>query len=1188
MTVSIVLGHNFDGYLESSSGSYSSALSGSNVQAPDNSAPLMYYGQSLASGTRYVWQSFVRLDWATDGTATPVGAYLRLQAGSTAGAGTARDMELRSYDFGSLINAADWRTPSQLSAAALRARIVGAHQAGGQLMRAGLDLAELDASASLRYVVCSSRNRGQQAPGGLEWQTLRQAELVNSAAQRPALYVTATTKHLLDLSLGAQVQLSDGTHMVLEQTAPAPGPLSFLVRHHDGTAPTTIDTLSSVAERRGAQTVAMARDEADTVYVCNDNGDNQIIIRAYTRGPGNTWSAATTNRTAALPTYDRRVNNVTMAWHPQGGTRGTLVALVGREAGDNAGTPLGYALISCDHVLTGTGSLLRGSGNADGTMVDASSADGFNNYPNETGTLADLCAVRDADGNVSNRGFITSTAKHQALGARAAQSFARYQLADDGASIGTVRTLDTAAEYATKDADAKARVLPVSASQCVTVHASSSAGFGITVTHRQQGTGGSTWSVLARASLDGLGMATMPAPTTLAGSSAWDALYDPVTHLVWVYYLDATNPRRLMKTHVNLATGLAAGDEVEVATDIGASGSVNRAIRVHRGESAGQQVLISVANQQGFAEQLLYVAEEINQAPDAPQVTAKANFDATAATTFAWSFRDPNPADTQSAYTLEVWDDLTDTVVYSTGQTTATSSSHTLPANTLANGQTYRWRVRTWDRLGEAGPFSGFGFFATSASGNTTITVPATDLEPLETADVQVVWEVTGAVQDSYRVVAIATATGAVHSDTGWIASTATTHLVTGLASQVEYRIEVTGRAAGVASSTGTRLVRPDYSSPMQPTIALVPVPDGAHLRIEVDNPEPGELLSQLDGGFETGTDGWVPDASVTLTSSTEQAHAGAHSGRLEVAGAPAATGIRCGPVWRVEVAEFRRYTLALWAYSPTAATVRPVLDFYGTDGALLASASTDVPVEAGEWTLVEHTASAPAGATTAGYGPDLAAPTDGQVLFVDGVEVRTASDVPAPTANEVWRTYRGGRPELVGTVAPGEALRDYLAGSGRVYTYLARALAPDGVTVDSAPAPGRVDFLGVWLHDPAAPEDTITQYLYGRAQRSDSSAVEQAHHQFVGRALPVAAWGDTRIDTWSITVDIPEGPGRLPATDSLRSWNEARRTLVCRDNRGRVWISTMDGFDVGDTEWGDQPSWTMTRVSSDLPGGER
>jgi hypothetical protein len=1389
VSTTIVTAGSAYGYIESSSGSYSSALSGSNLIAQSGD-PLLYIGQSLGSGTYFVWQAFLSFAWVVDAGSTPVAAYVRLRNDGVAGSRTIRDLELREFNWGSLVNTGDFRTRAQLAALTRRAQVVGVNASGSAEVRAGIggaDLAALDATATLRYVAVSSRNRTGAAPISLEWQTVRTA--AHSSGPAPALYVASVTKHLLDLSSGAAAQLSDGTHVMLVASQSAPGPLTMDVVHHDGTTARVVDSISSVAARRGAQSFTLCADASDNVHVINDGGNhNQLNCRSYIKGAGHTWTVGGM-RTAALPAYDGLVNNIAAAWHPQGGARGTIVAVVGHDAGSNTGAQTAYALISCDALLTGSGQVLRGVGDAEGTLIEAAAANGWNNYVNETSTLLDITRAEPG----SARGYVTSAAKHHRLSANGAQSVARYVLNPSGTGFSsTARTIDTTSGFAVKDGDAKARTVPVSTSQFVTVHASSSDDFGLTVKHRQNTGTSSEFVVLADVRLDSEDIASMPSPAELATSSAWDAVYDPASHLVWIYYVDAADPRRLMRTHVDLSTGQAGRDEVEVAAGLGTVGSTLHAIRVHRGALTGQQVLISVAEQAsgGGAHSLLTVVDTLNLPPLQPVLGARGNFDATGAADFSWTFRDPNPGDAQSSFQLEVYEVVGNTLDYDSGKISSATPGHQLPAATLANGQSYRWRVRTWDALDTEGPWSEHATFSTSASGNVSITVPATDNEDgIVTADVQIAWSVTGATQDSYRVAVHRTEDESLHSDTGWVASTATSHLVTGLTSEVEHRVEVTARAAGVASSTATRLVTPDYSDPETPVVALVSVTDdltddhpeaeGAYIRVEVTNPEPGQELSSLDGGFETSTDGWEPsaanellgnshhmsfdntntvavpaqavdgcqlflilasnydqaptppagwsayqahalgatgtsdqhglwvytrtasaepanytvtwaatqwhsaailaldniqsfnswtvatadtdtavaspsiavepgdwvlyightvesgtrtidpavtvlinpdrqifvgyevhttsgattaytldndgpadamavavlrlDESVRLERSAEQAFSGAFSGKVTVNGTPPLAGIRPAAEHRVPVTEHVRYTVSYRAYSPLGhSDLRRFITWYDEAGQLISTSSSDVAITAAEWTLQEHTASAPAGATHAGYGPSLVAPPDTMVLYVDNVVLRSATDVPIPSTNEIWRSdVENPTPVLVATIGAGSSFRDYLTASGREYAFFARALAEDGARADSEPVEGSVGFHGVWMHYPSDPEGTARRFLFGKAQRTYTERLAQESTFFAGRQAPVTEFGEHREDTFGVVVDVGNGPWADAQLRELRAFHRSARPVVIRDNRGRLLVSTLDDHSESDQEWGYQVSFTATRVDA-------
>jgi hypothetical protein len=1197
MSVTLIQAQAAQGYVESTSTSYASALAGAGMSA-HSGVPLTFLGQSVLSGTYFIWQGFTSYSWSAAADETVVSAYHRLRNDQATGSGVSRLLEMREFNWGVSVGTSDFRTPAQLTALARRARVEAAGAAGGQLMRAGMsgaDLETLDSSATLRYVLASSRNRLQNTPSGAEWNSVRSS--AHTAGPAPILYATATTKHLLDLTLGAAVQLSDGTTAMVVMGGTAPEPGTSAVAVHDGSSLTTLDTFVP-GSRRGAQAYAVCRDEADNIYVINRSGiSNTLNCRAHIKASG-TWVTGTL-RTAALPTYDGQINNVAVAWHPQGGAAGTLVAVVGREAGPNTGTPLAFALINCDHLLTGSGSVLRGSGNADGVLVDASAPAGYNGYPNETSTLLDVVRAPDDPA----RGFVLSTAKHQELGANHRQSIARYVLNGSGTGFAsTARTIDTVSGFSVKDADAKSRVLPVSASQVVTVNVSSSADFGVGVKHRQNVGTSSEFSVLADVRLAAQGIASMPAASVLSTSSAWDAVYDPASNLVWIYYFDAADGRRLMRTHVDLNTGQAGQDEVVVQAAVGAAGSTNHAIRIPRGALAGQQVLVTVANEtSGGTHSLIHVADLLNLPPLQPVLGQRGNFDATGAATFGWEFRDPNPGDTQSAFQLEIYDDPTDTLIHDTGKTVSSDETYELTAATLDNGDSFRWRVRTWDAQDVEGPWSEPAFFATGASGNVTVVYPAADNEDgIVTADVTVQWEVTGATQDAYRVVAVRTADDVVHSDTGWVTSEDVTHTVIGLASEVEYRIEVTIRDTMVESSTGTRLVTPDYTSPDEPSVTVVGVVDdprsdapeatGGYVLVSVENPEPGVDISGLDGTWESGDAGWEAFDG-TIEQSDEEAYSGTYSGKLTVVGTPAQAYFRTEAPTRSPVEPNKRYTVSYWAYSPDGwADLASAIDFFDSDGNYLTTRATGGSIAAATWEFQQFTASAPPGAATASYGPSLATnPPEGMVLYTDELYLRTAADTPVPTANEIWRRRAGSGDDytLLAAIDPDSSYRDYMAASGQEYEYLARAIA-DTATADSPPATATVRYHGVWIHDPADAEGTIRRWLHGRAQRAYTERLHAQQAHFAGRVQPVTLFGEHQEDVLQIGIDAPEGPTHRRLVRALRDFHAGRRPVVVRDNRGRVMVATLSDYGEDDQPWGTALSVNATRVDApNVIGGE-
>lgn len=207
---------------------------------------------------------------------------------------------------------------------------------------------------------------------------------------------------------------------------------------------------------------------------------------------------------------------------------------------------------------------------------------------------------------------------------------------------------------------------------------------------------------------------------------------------------------------------------------------------------------------------------------------------------------------------------------------TPTVSSFTLPANILSNGNSYQWRVRTWDSSGAISTYSAYSAFTTGAGGTVTVTDPSTDNPAgIITSTYPVQWSLSGATQASYRVEVYRTDTSALTYTSGWVTSTATTHVIANMESDIEYRVEVTTRTGLlVESNVGTRLITPDYDLPDTPTVAAVLTqPDLGYTLISVTNPatsgsRPPVLYNQIMrravDGPEAGED-WISIGTVGL-----------------------------------------------------------------------------------------------------------------------------------------------------------------------------------------------------------------------------------------------------------------------------------------------------------------------------------
>lgn len=825
--------------------SYSNALNGTTGPIIHTSDVYVAAYQGVTSGDYFVIEAFTRYAYTLDTDSQITAAHFEFTV-LTADGSKSRDLEIREYDWGTSVTSADWRTPSQLSALSLLGTVSGVQNSTGK-WRAGSPtlLTRLGTTGELRTVANSSRARQQITPSTANEFITFSSPSESGTASDPALIYTTTPLSTLHRVLGAQVQLSDGTHAFLESTASASAP-TVLLRFHDGTTASTVATIPTgttsgtfaIASPSGMQNFALVRDASDNLYVIGRAGRSAAAgiinaAKAYVKGSGHTWTAQTLIEDSLSPDPSY-LTNVAATWHSAGGTAGTILAAFAHAGSGADGNFIGqeyWTLISCDALLAGTGTLKRGWGTVDELFAVPATSD-LVRYHNPTGTGLDV------HGSSALRGYAASYNRSVGLGTVGDTSQSRYTLNSGASDISGTAQRNTTPQ-GVRDANSKLRVIAISDTQYAVIAVSDSSSIGPRVVIVENiGTSG-TSTVIGDVSLGAETLTTLPSAATLAYSAAWDAVYDPSGAKLWFYYFDTGNAQRLMRTGVDLSTRLADGSEVQVNASVGASGSTQRAIRVHRGAMAGNQVLISVANRtSGGVHSTIYVTDQFNVAPNAPTLTPSGNFDATLAHTLAWTFSDPNVGDTQSAYQLQINTSAGATAV-DTGKVTSTTSSRLISGGTLTNPGDWQWRVKTWDAADTEGAWSAFASFSTAAGGTVTITSPAADNPtPADVGSWLIQWSVSGATQDSYRVTVVNNATGVQLSTTGWVTSTATSYTVS-LPTDVEWQIQVTIRAAGVESNTGTRLITPSYGTPVVPTVVIEEFGDGGYVLLLVTNPAP-------------------------------------------------------------------------------------------------------------------------------------------------------------------------------------------------------------------------------------------------------------------------------------------------------------------------------------------------------------
>lgn len=855
MTTTILYADTTDGYILSKASSKSGAVNGTGTLSADTGSTFAQIGLDYDSGDGpyQASEAFLHFDNTAPSGETITGASLRVKARNQTG--YEYDWRVAEYDWGAAVDTGDWRTAAQLAALdPIVDSDIGQQYITGKYVFIGQpELRALCATTGDLRLIVYTQGQTSTSPSFGENATIGfyTTESESGTTYDPALiYTSAPTSTLLGC-LGAQVQLSDGTWAGIE----GDGAGGYTLVHIDDEGSTaTIATIpigtssSTFGAPFAAQGLALACDDDDNLYVVGRSGSGPNIIagKAYWYS-GSSWTAKTL-LSASLPYTgdDAYVSQVAAAWN-WNGTWGTVFTVVGYESGDpGEDYGMAYALLNVYSLLNGSGSLLRGSGSAtDRSIGDDRSPDSY--CPDlGVGTNLDV-AVPDDD---YDRGYVvagksgTSSGYNVGIGYTSACTRTRYILSSGGSSI-SQSVSDTAdLASATDDAATKVRAIPINDTRFVIV--SASATYGLVVEDAQNNGWNNTITTVGATSLDGE-IDSMPSAATLAVSAAWDAVYDPTSNQIWVYYFDKDDGRNLLRTSVDLSTRLAVQDEVVVDATVGDAGSTNQAIRCTRGQRSGSIVMITVANKtSGGTLSTIYVPNGPNTTPTTPTLTARDHFDATSSALFEWTFNDPDPGDTQSAYQLTITEVGAGSPTYDSTKTIDSTESMTLPGGTLTNGKDWTWNVTCWDAADAQSPTSADGTFSTSATGTTTITDPPADNPAGLIVDYyDIVWSVAGTTQDDYRVQLTRTDTSAQISDTGWVNGADVTYQVTGLISDVACRVDVTVRdSLDIETNTAARLLTASFNAPDTPTITattgtLASDDDGPHITVTVANPTP-------------------------------------------------------------------------------------------------------------------------------------------------------------------------------------------------------------------------------------------------------------------------------------------------------------------------------------------------------------
>lgn len=688
---------------------------------------------------------------------------------------------------------------------------------------------------------------------------------------KPTLRVHTLKTHDLNYVLGGSVQMTDGTAVFLRYDRPT-NKVGLYYQKVSQVSPTLIgwlDTTSASTEyfdltNVSAQAISLCTDLSNNIYVVGTSGNpsswRKITITGYKYNGAFSWTKQTSKVTDQDPQtnvgwyHAGRINNVAPVWlpNPSGPVGGQLAIMHSKGTGQKTYEEMGSHVLNAGWVF-GTSGIAK---NDFLWYIPPMVLPDTRWMPfNAVGTGLDALPVGSA-GKIVTDSFCQPPRKSTKT--RAGVHTATIPANNNGGSAIFVPAslMDQEA-----DADAKLRTVWMSSSlHYATYHGSR---FEIRVIADD--------SLYRSFDCTALGLINFPSKAQMEADGIWDIVFDSALNSFWIYYVDSQNPRHIRKVRYDWGANLIYNSFQITASPQGPSGGRIWALRAPRGKVDVRCVLLDVATQaaDGTPQTLITLRDlTANAAPAEPVLDPIVSFNATAVKTFDYTFVDLNVGDWETSHEIEIKRVSTGLTVHSSGKIASTlvgtKYRHTLAANVLSNDTQYQIRIRSYDSVDVVGAWSAWTSFSTTGTGGTvTIITPQEDNEPLPASHVVVSWSYSNVtpsvVQTGYQVRVYNHLTNALVSDSGIVASTATTRDVTGLSTDIQYRIEVQVRDSNSAlSGAGIRLVFPDFDNPSTPMIDVIRG-DG-YVEIRVTNPPPlGEnpvtVTNQIARKLETEAD---------------------------------------------------------------------------------------------------------------------------------------------------------------------------------------------------------------------------------------------------------------------------------------------------------------------------------------------
>lgn len=814
MTTYLIYPDNTDGFITSYNTNLATAQAGSTFTL-DTTATTSKTGMGLGSGY-YLHQNFVSYDTSVIADADEIiDATLTEYSGYATNQSTTWSKQFRSFNWTSPLTTAQWQTPALAATRPLAATINFLFTSTPYQWRStGNDalINTISKTAATKFVVVSDNfvaGRGTSGTQEIWSQNSR-------GANRPYLTVYTTALTTLNGVTEAATTLPDGTSVSIRSNGTAGPTLTVGYTPLNGSW-TTIATLNASFTKTidGSGALAITNDPAGNFFVIGVKAGTTgtLIAQGFKKLTSTTWAAQNPISQDIAAGNGSTVRSIDAAY-AVGGTDGTdqpsVYVLTVRGSGSNS-TNVPYHVSGAgwaqDHslypanILAGSGTLLKMTTDHYNPLTQA----GIPVTADVTCLDGKMMAVYIARGKFDNKTV---------------------------GGVSTINIYNGKGQIKSNDQN----YLATGSSQLVAVNSNVFA-------HIFDNGGTKLTLRFYNTACQILGETSIP-NTNFYGSqigNQFAAHYDKTSNLVRVYYVDVSSSRSYSRWDVSPSsyTGVVT---TLTSTNVGATGSLNTDLRISTTSDERRVLIESSNNAAGVLSTVSTFSTVGNIAPNAPSLTPQSNFDATSASTFTWTPGDSNAADYQTAFDFEVSRVSDSVVVYAPAKVTSTISSMTVPASTLVNATNYRWRVRTYDVLNTAGTWSGYGTFTTAAVGTLTITDPAVDDQnTVNTAAYTVLWNYTqsgGATQAKRQVKVTRTSDSVVISDTTMQVNTTPSYTIGSLESGKEYRIDVSLiNSASITVPTVSRLITPNYSTPMTPTFVVNP--NDSYLEIVVTNPTP-------------------------------------------------------------------------------------------------------------------------------------------------------------------------------------------------------------------------------------------------------------------------------------------------------------------------------------------------------------